>query len=217
MMQVKRREFESLRAKMVEQQLIPRGIQDQGVLAAMRKVERHVFVTENQRGLAYEDIPLSIGHNQTISQPYIVAFMTEVLNLIGNERVLEVGAGCGYQSAILGELVAEVYSLEIIKPLVDMAHRNIARTGYMNVEIIHGDAYAGWAEKAPYDAILVAAAAPTVPEILIEQLADNGRMILPVGEGIQQLCLITKKSGEVKKTMVLPVRFVPLVREDSIQ
>jgi protein-L-isoaspartate(D-aspartate) O-methyltransferase len=196
---------------MVQQQLVPRGITDQRVLAAMEKVPREEFVPLETRTASYEDGPLPIGHDQTISQPYIVAFMTEQLRPKSTDRVLEVGTGSGYQAAILAELVSEVYSIEIVEPLAKSAETTLQRLGYKNVQVKVGDGYQGWPEKAPFDAIIVTCAPDKVPQALVDQLKDGGRMVIPVGERFaQQLYLLEKKSGQLKQSATLPVRFVPM-------
>jgi len=196
---------------MVLKQLLPRDIVDQRVIGAMEAVERHRFVTPAFVSQAYDDTPLPIGFGQTISQPYIVAFMTQALHLSGTETVLEVGAGCGYQSAVLSLLVKHVYALEIIAPLVLTARANLKAAERTNVTVMHGDGYQGSPEYAPYDAILVAAAAEAVPPALVDQLAEGGRMIIPVGRDIQELWLVRKDKGGISRDMLLDVRFVPLV------
>ena len=172
---------------------------------------------ESQRPYAYEDRPLPIGHGQTISQPYIVALMSALLKLDGSEKVLEVGTGSGYQAAVLSVLAREVYSIEIVQPLAERAARDLERLGYANVQVRHGDGYRGWPEQAPFDAIIVTAAPDHVPQPLIDQLAMNGRMILPVGEGSQDLVLIRRTEAGVLRDEVLPVRFVPMtgIAEDE--
>jgi protein-L-isoaspartate(D-aspartate) O-methyltransferase len=202
------------RQQMVQQQLVARGIQDERVLAAMAKVPREEFVPLNSRAESYEDGPLQIGYGQTISQPYIVAFMTEQLHPKGNDRVLEVGTGSGYQAAILAELVAEVYTIEIIEPLAKSAEAALEGLGYKNVHIKAGDGYRGWPEHAPFDAITVTCAPDHAPQPLIDQLKEGGRMIIPVGSfGDQELYLLEKKNGELQRRAVLPVRFVPMTGE----
>ena len=199
---------------MVQQQLKARGIKDERVLAAMTRVPREEFVPADERGEAYEDGPLPIGHGQTRSQPYIVAFMTEQLRPKPNDRVLEIGTGSGYQAAILAGLVAEVYSIEIIGPLAKDAQATLQRLGYKNVHVKVGDGYKGWPEAAPFDAIIVTCAPDKVPQPLVDQLKDGGRMVIPVGERFaQQLYLLEKKNGQMKESVILPVRFVPMVRE----
>ena len=207
-------EFATQRQRMVEQQLKPRGIKEERVLAAMAKVPREEFVPADVRPDAYEDGPLPIGYDQTISQPYVVAFMTEQLRPKRSDRVLEIGSGSGYQAAILGELVAEVYTIEIVEPLAKSAEATLQRFGYKNVHIKVGDGYKGWPEEAPFDAIIVTCAPEKVPQPLVDQLKDGGRMVIPVGERFaQQLYLLEKKNGQLKESVTLPVRFVPMLRE----
>ena len=210
--------FAAQRQRMVEQQLKPRGIKDERVLAAMAKVLREEFVPMDARPSAYEDGPLPIGYDQTISQPYIVAFMTEQLRLKPSDHVLEIGSGSGYQAAILAELVAEVYTIEIVEPLAKSAKATLQRLGYRNVHVKMGDGYKGWPEEAPFDAIIVTCAPEKVPQPLVDQLKDGGRMVIPVGEQFaQQLYLLEKKSGQLKESATLPVRFVPMQRESRKQ
>ena len=198
---------------MVQQQLKPRGIKDERVLAAMAKVPREEFVSADQRRDAYEDGPLPIGYDQTISQPYIVAFMTEQLRPKATDRVLEIGTGSGYQAAILAELVADVYTIEIVGSLAKTAEATLQRLGYKNVHLKVGDGYQGWPEEAPFDAIIVTCAPDKVPQPLVDQLKDGGRMVIPVGERFaQQLYLFEKKNGQLKESATLPVRFVPMLR-----
>ena len=207
-------EFATHRQRMVEQQLKPRGIRDERVLAAMAKVPREEFVPADVRPSAYEDGPLPIGYDQTISQPYVVAFMTEQLRPKQSNRVLEIGSGSGYQAAILGELVAEIYTIEIVEPLAKTAEATLQRLGYNNVHIKVADGYKGWPEEAPFDAIIVTCAPEKVPQPLVDQLEDGGRMVIPVGERFaQQLYLLEKKNGQLKESVTLPVRFVPMLRE----
>jgi protein-L-isoaspartate(D-aspartate) O-methyltransferase len=208
-------EFAAERQNMVEQQLKPRGIRDERVLAAMAKVPREEFVAENVRAQSYADSALPIGHDQTISQPYIVAFMTEQLRPKPTDRVLEVGTGSGYQTAILAELVQDVYTIEIVEPLAKEASARLARLGYANAHVKAGDGYQGWAEVAPFDAIIVTCAPDKIPAPLTQQLKDGGRMLVPVGTTMmdQQLYLLEKKNGELAQTAILPVRFVPMVGE----
>jgi len=204
----------SERQRMVQQQLMPRGLHDKRVLAAMAKVRREEFVPPHERAAAYTDNPLPIGYDQTISQPYIVAFMTEQLHPSSGDRVLEIGTGSGYQAAILGELVAEVYSIEIIEPLAKTAEATLQRLGYKNVFVKVGDGYKGWPDNAPFDAITVTCAPDHVPQPLIDQLKEGGRMIIPVGGfGDQELYLLEKKNGQLERRAVLPVRFVPMAGE----
>lgn len=206
-------DFASLRAEMVTLQLERRGIDDPRVLDAMRRVPRHRFVPEDMAPSAYGDWALPIGHDQTISQPYVVAFMTEALDLSGDESVLEIGTGSGYQAAILGELANEVRTIEIVEPLAESATRVLAELGHENVQVRAGDGYRGWPEAAPFDRIMVTAAPDHVPEPLLEQLAVGGLMILPVGGADQQLVLIRKSEDGLTQREVLPVRFVPMTGE----
>jgi protein-L-isoaspartate(D-aspartate) O-methyltransferase len=198
---------------MVAEQIEARGVRDPRVLEAMRKVPRHELVPKNVRAQAYADYPLPIGEGQTISQPYIVAYMTEQLALKGGERVLEVGTGSGYQAAVLAEMGAEVYTIEIVPALGNRAAADLARLGYKNITVRVGDGYRGWPEKAPFDAIIVTAAPPEVPAPLIDQLEPGGRLVLPVGEAYQELLLVTKDAKGVQKRRLLPVRFVPMTGE----
>ena len=198
--------------EMVRRQLRPRGISDSRVLQALADTPRHLFVPSKVVAGAYMDGPLSIGHGQTISQPYIVALMTELLHLSGTEKVLEIGTGSGYQAAVLAQLTDSVYSIEIVKALADSARDRLARLGYHNVIVRHGDGYLGWPEQAPFDCIIVTAAPPEVPPALVAQLRPGGRMVIPVGEYYQELLVITKsESGQIKRADVIPVRFVPMV------
>ena len=207
-------EFAAQRQRMVERQLVRRGINDQRVLAAMAKVPREEFVAPDSRAASYEDGPLPIGYAQTISQPYMVAFMTEQLRLKASDRVLEVGTGSGYQAAILAELVSEIYSIEIVEPLAKNAETILQRFGYKNVHLKIGNGYKGWPETAPFDAIIVTCAPDKVPQALIAQLKDGGRMVIPVGDRFaQQLYLLEKKNGQLKQRVTLPVRFVPMTSE----
>ncbi len=201
------------RQQMVREQLRGRDIRHQGVLAAMGRVPRHRFVPASLKWRAYHDRPLPIGHEQTISQPYIVAFMTQALKLDGDERVLEIGTGSGYQAAVLGELAREVFTIEIVEPLASRAQKLLAEMGYENVHVRSGDGYRGWPEEAPFDAIMVTAAPDHVPQPLIDQLRVGGRMILPVGGFFQELVLIQKTAKGVIRRSVLPVRFVPMTGE----
>ena len=201
---------------MVERQLKPRGIKDERVLAAMARVRREEFVPADARIDAYEDGPLPIGYDQTISQPYIVAFMTEQLRPKPSDRVLEIGTGSGYQAAILAELVADVHTIEIVEPLAKTAEATLQRLGYKNVHLKVGDGYQGWPEEAPFDAIIVTCAPEKVPQPLVDQLKDGGRMVIPVGERFaQQLYLLEKKNGQLTESATLPVRFVPMLREQK--
>jgi protein-L-isoaspartate(D-aspartate) O-methyltransferase len=207
-------DFAAQRRQMVERQLMTRGINDQRVLAAMAKVPREEFVTPESRSASYEDGPLPIGYRQTISQPYIVAFMTEQLRPKPSDRVLEIGTGSGYQAAILAELVSDVYSIEIVEPLAKNAEATLQQLGYKNVHLKIGDGYKGWPDAAPFDAIIVTCAPDKVPQPLIDQLKDGGRMVIPVGDIFaQQLYLLEKKNGQLKQSATLPVRFVPMASE----
>jgi protein-L-isoaspartate(D-aspartate) O-methyltransferase len=202
------------REKMVKLQIAHRGVRDPLVLAAMREVERHLFVPESYRNQAYADYPLPIGEGQTISQPYIVALMTEALALKRSDRVLEVGTGSGYQAAILGELCEKVFTVEIIKSLGERSKTLLAELGYENIEVKVGDGYQGWPEHAPFDAIIVTCSPTHVPQPLKEQLAEGGRMVIPVGEqGVQDLVILKKQDNRLHIDMILPVRFVPMVDE----
>lgn len=199
---------------MVDDQIVSRGITDDNVIKAMRAVKRELFVPKAEIPLAYKDYPLPIGHGQTISQPYIVAYMTEALSLQKSYKVLEIGTGSGYQSAILSTIVKEVYSVERINSLAVKAKENLKRAGYSNIYIKTGDGYDGWKEKAPFDSIIVTAASPVIPEPLISQLSDSGgRMIIPIGyvESYQELILLTKSGKETDIQRLLPVRFVPFI------
>ncbi|MEW6606134.1 MAG: protein-L-isoaspartate(D-aspartate) O-methyltransferase [bacterium] len=206
--------YTSLREQMIQEQIIARGVSDQLVLKAMLKVERHKFVPDEVKEMAYIDSPLPIGENQTISQPYIVALMTELLGLKGDEKVLEIGTGSGYQAAILAEIVKEVYTIEILKPLADTARQKLQKLGYKNIKVKCGDGYKGWEEYAPYDGIIVTCAPDHIPQPLTEQLKIGGRMVIPVGESYQVLLLLTKISNtQFSRKPIIPVRFVPMTGE----
>jgi len=200
------------RRSMVDTQIKSRGIKDEQVLDAMEKVRRHVFVPKNMMKYAYNDEPLPIGKGQTISQPYIVAYMTEVLQLTSEGKVLEVGTGSGYQAAILAEIAREVFTVEIIDELSKNAQEVLQAEGYTNIHFRVGDGAHGWEEKAPYNAIMVTAAPPEVPMALQDQLKIGGRMIVPVGDAFQELVLIVREKRRFRKKKLLPVRFVPLVK-----
>jgi protein-L-isoaspartate(D-aspartate) O-methyltransferase len=202
--------FSKLREEMVRTQIEARGIKDKRLLKAMRKVPRHKFVPWLYRKFAYEDTPLPIGERQTISQPYIVALMTELLDLTGEEKVLEIGTGSGYQAAILAELAAEVYTIEIFPSLAQSAGERLEELGYRNIEVKCGDGYLGWEEHAPFDVIIVTCAPEEIPKKLVEQLAHGGKMVIPVGSAYQELKLIEKRNDEIKVRDVIPVRFVPM-------
>lgn len=203
------------RARMVERQVAARGVRDSATLAALRSVPRHEFVPDRYRDAAYDDRPLPIGLGQTISQPYIVAYMTERLRPEPSDRVLEVGTGSGYQAAVLAEIVDSVYTIEIFGELARAAEARLARLGYGHVRVRHGDGFYGWPEAAPFDAVIVTAAAGHIPPPLVEQLRPGGRMMIPVGSvhGVQTLILVEKaEDGTVTTESLLPVRFVPLLR-----
>ena len=204
------------RAQMVERQIAARDVRDDRVLAAMRAVPRHLFVAPEQESSAYEDRPLSIGHGQTISQPYVVALMTQLVRPTPTDRALEVGTGSGYQAAVLAQLVSHVYTIEIVPALAREAEARLEKLGYKNVTVRAGDGYGGWPEHAPFDVIVVTAAPDRVPEPLLQQLKPGGRLAVPVGTpfGVQELQLIEKDaSGTLRTTRVASVRFVPLQRE----
>lgn len=208
-------EFAKRRAKMVERQFKLRDISDRRVLKAVYDVPRHEFVPEEYRDMAYNDQPLPIGHEQTISQPYIVGLMTQLAKVGPESKVLDVGTGSGYQAAVLAEITEQVFSIEILKPLADEATERLKRLGYDNITVRHGDGYAGWPDEAPFDVIIVAAAPDHVPPKLVEQLAPGGRLIIPVGNRkSQQLMVIEKqKDGKATKRAVVPVAFVPMTGE----
>ena len=199
---------------MVEDQIIKRGVEDPRVLDVMKVVERHKFVPEKYSESAYKDGPLPIGHGQTISQPFIVAFMTENLKLEPSHKVLEIGTGSGYQAAVLSELCDHVYTIEIVDELANESAERLGRLGFNNITVRSGDGYKGWPEEAPFDRIMVTAAPEEIPELLTEQLAEGGVMVIPVGKQyeIQYLWVITKEvGGSIKKEKILPVRFVPMI------
>jgi protein-L-isoaspartate(D-aspartate) O-methyltransferase len=198
---------------MVRKQIEDRGVRDKRVLAAMRKVPRHLYVPREMEPYAYADQPLPIGYGQTISQPYIVAFMTEALELKPQDRVLEIGTGSGYQAAVLAELVQDVYSIEIVEPLGREAAERLKRLGYSNIQVRIGDGYRGWPEAAPFDAIIVTAAPDHVPPALVGQLRQGGRLVLPVGRFFQELVRVRRTASGTKQETLLPVRFVPMVGE----
>jgi protein-L-isoaspartate(D-aspartate) O-methyltransferase len=208
-------DWSTLRQRMVREQIVERGIRDSATVAAMGQVPRHEFVLSQFRRLAYEDTPLPIGHDQTISQPYIVALMTELIRPGPGQRVLEVGTGSGYQAAVLAAAGCRVWTIEIFTALADEARARLKRLGYDGVVVRHGDGYAGWKEEAPFDAVVVTAGADAVPPALIEQLAPRGRLAMPVGDPHtdQRLVLLEKDSlGRVSTRYLVPVRFVPLLR-----
>lgn len=200
--------------KMVDTQLIARGIEDKKLLQTMANTPRHLFIPKNLMDFAYTDQPLPISDGQTISQPYIVAIMTELLQLKGDENVLEIGTGSGYQAAILSPLIDTCYTIELIQNLADSAASRLKRMGYDNVVTKCDDGYKGWPEHAPFDCIIITAAPTEIPHKLVEQLKINGRMVVPVGKLFQQLTLITKTEKGIKKKNIIPVRFVPMVKPD---
>ncbi len=195
---------------MVDTQIVGGGITDQRVVAAMRRVPRHHFIPDYESEDAYGDFPLPIGHAQTISQPFIVAYMTAALKLQPGEKVLEIGTGSGYQAAILAELGVQVFTIEIVKPLAQYARDNLSKLGYDNVLVRAGDGYQGWPEERPFDAIIITAAPDHIPSPLLDQLAVGGRLILPVGDYSQNLVLIRRTEEGYQRTELLPVRFVPM-------
>jgi len=210
--------FAEERRRMVVEQIERRGVDDPAVLAALSRVPRHLFVPEDVRAGAYADTPLPIGHRQTISQPYIVALMSQLLALKPGDKVLEIGTGSGYQAAVLAELGADVYTIEIVAPLAEQAQRTFRDLGYGAIHARTGDGYQGWPEQAPFDAIIVTAAPPQIPQPLLVQLKTGGRMVLPVGEAWQDLLVLTKRAdGSFDKRTVLPVRFVPMTGEAQRQ
>jgi protein-L-isoaspartate(D-aspartate) O-methyltransferase len=199
---------------MVETQIMARGVRDPRVLAAMREVPRHLFVDPSESGGAYEDHPLPIGGNQTISQPYIVALMTELAKIGPRDKVLEIGTGSGYQSAVLSKLATQVYSIEIVPELARQSAERLRRLGYANVTVREGDGYRGWPEHAPFDAIIVTAAPDRIPQPLLDQLAAGGRLVIPVGSFFQELKVLTKdRDGRISEKDIIPVRFVPMTGE----
>jgi protein-L-isoaspartate(D-aspartate) O-methyltransferase len=212
LMTVASQDYADARRRMVTDQIEARGVADRRVLDAMRRVERHVFVPPPYTDRAYDDSPLPIGLGQTISQPYIVAYMTEALELEPASKVLEVGTGSGYQAAVLAEITPRVFSIEIRSDLAQRARETLARLGYKGVRVRAGDGYLGWPEEAPFDRIIVTAAPDHVPQPLVQQLAVGGRMVIPVGSLMQEMTILTKTSRGVTERRTIPVRFVPLVR-----
>ena len=210
-------EHQVLRERMVEQQIAARGVANPAVLDAMRSVPRHRFVPGVDPELAYADRPLPIGQGQTISQPYIVARMTELVRPDSTDRALEIGTGSGYQAAVLASIVDSVYTIEIIPELADTATKRLRRLGYENAVVRNADGFKGWPARAPFDVIVVTAAPEDIPPPLIDQLADGGRMIIPVGPTgrTQSLTLVTKEDGDVSKRQLAPVRFVPFLRKEN--
>ncbi|XKH01533.1 protein-L-isoaspartate(D-aspartate) O-methyltransferase [Marinobacter nauticus] len=220
MMREQTRDYQALRAMMVQDQLVSRGITDPRVLQAMGRVPRELFVPEHLRVEAYEDHPLPIGRGQTISQPYIVALMAEVLQLKGRERVLDIGTGSGYAAAVLASIALEVFSIEKIPELASQAEKNLQQAGFSQVRVKTGDGSQGWPEAAPFDGICVAAGAPAVPDSLKEQLSVGGRLVIPVGleQGLQRLLLVTRRSDqEFDRKEFGDVRFVPLLGQEGWQ
>ena len=204
--------YKAQRLKMVRDQIMKRGVTDPPVIEAMKHVERHLFVPDEYAGMAYADRPLPIGYGQTISQPYIVAYMTYILKLKPGDRVLEIGTGSGYQAAVLAEICNKVFTIEVLPPLGERARSLLNKLGYENIDFKIGDGYKGWKEKAPFDAIIVTCSPTHIPKPLQEQLAEGGRMIIPVGERtVQQLVYLVKKDGRLHREAVLPVSFVPMV------
>ena len=203
-------DWDRQRAAMAEEQLRQRDIHAPRVLDAMRRVPRHLFVPEPARSEAYGDHPLPIGHGQTISQPYIVAFMTQAIDVHPTDRVLEIGTGSGYQAAILGELAKEVYTIEIVEPLAERARATLASLGYKNIHVRAGNGYLGWPEHAPFDRVMVTAAPDDIPRALVEQLKVGGLMAIPVGDVIQELRILRKTDTGLDTLQTLPVRFVPM-------
>ena len=200
-------------ARMIEEQIRARGVRDPRVLSALARVPRERFIPEDRRAEAHADRPVAIGYGQTISQPYIVAYMTEALEVAPAHRVLEIGTGCGYQTAVLAELAAEVYSIELIEALAGRARRTLEELHYTNIHVRAGDGYAGWPEHAPFDRILGAAAAPETPQALVDQLADGGILVIPVGVDDQHLRVLQKLGGRLELLSTLPVRFVPMIHK----
>jgi len=205
--------YQDLRRRMVQSQIKARGIKDQRVLEALLKVPRHLFVPPEYQYQAYADYPLPIGEGQTISQPYIVALMTELLQPDADKKILEIGTGSGYQAAILAELVESVYTIEIVEELAEAAERRLDRLGYKNIKVKAGDGYRGWPEYAPFDGIIVTAAPEHIPAPLVEQLKVGGIMVLPVGDFFQQLQVVKKSDKGIIRKNIIPVRFVPMTGE----
>ncbi len=203
-------DYSGQRRDMVDRQLRARGLSDERVLGAMARVPRHRFVLPADRALAYADSPLSIGLDQTISQPYIVGYMADAVDLQPTDRVLEIGTGSGYQAAVLAELVAQVYTIEIIPELAARARDTLTELGYTNIDVRTGNGYLGWPEQAPFDAIVVTAAPDAIPPALVEQLAVGGRMAIPVGDRFQEMVIVTKATDGIVETTTFPVRFVPM-------
>ena len=207
--------YSQMRKKMVDNQIVSRGIRNPSTIKAMQKVPRHLFVPLQYQDRAYDDSPLPIGYDQTISQPFIVAYMTELARPAKWKKVLEIGTGSGYQAAVLAEIVDTVYTIEIIPELAREAYSRLARLGYANVVARQGDGYLGWKEHAPFDIIMVTAADDHIPQPLLDQLAENGRLIMPVGSpsSAQQIVLAVKRNGKIERSKLAMVRFVPLLRD----
>jgi len=203
--------WQALRQQMVDTQIRARQVQSEAVLQAMARVPRHLFVPESLRPYAYEDRPLPIGREQTISQPYIVGYMTDVLQLEPSHRVLEIGTGSGYQAAVLAEIATHVYSIEIVPELAEGARRALTESGYRNVDVRTGNGYLGWPDRAPFDRIIVTAAPPTIPNALVDQLAVGGIMVVPVGTDYQEIAIISRSASGTTETRTIGVRFVPMV------
>jgi protein-L-isoaspartate(D-aspartate) O-methyltransferase len=210
-------DYAELRRRMVYTQIRARGVCDPRVLSVMEKMPRHLFVPPDLAESAYADEPLPIGSGQTISQPYIVAYMSEVLGLAGDEKVLEVGTGSGYQTAVLAELAAEVWTVELVEELSEQARQRLDELGYANIHFRCGDGTKGWPEASPFDAVIVTAAPDSIPKALVEQMADGGRMVIPVGRETQELVLVERSGKAFRQTRLIGVRFVPLIaaRRDS--
>ena len=203
--------WQALRQQMVDTQIRARQVQSEAVLQAMARVPRHLFEPESVRPYAYEDRPLPIGRGQTISQPYIVGYMTDVLQLEPSHRVLEIGTGSGYQAAVLAEIATHVYSIEIVAELAEGARRALTESGYRNVDVRTGNGYLGWPDRAPFDRIIVTAAPPTIPNALVDQLAVGGIMVVPVGTDYQEIAIISRSASGTTETRTIGVRFVPMV------
>ena len=210
-------EFRKVREQMVDGQIRSRGIKDGDVIRAMLKVPRHKFVPQNLEKHAYKDSPLPIGLSQTISQPYIVAYMTDAADISNNDRVLEIGTGSGYQAAVLGEIAKEVYTIEIVPELAERSTKVLRELGYKNVLVKFGNGYLGWPEHAPFDAIIVTAAPDEIPQALVDQLAIGGKMVVPVGTTSQEMVIITKSKKGISKKKTMPVHFVPMTGKPSTQ
>lgn len=205
-------DYDGLRERMVREQIEARGVKDPGVLKAMRATPRHLFIPPQYRDSAYADHPVPIGHSQTISQPYIVGLMTELLAVRKEHKVLEIGTGSGYQTAVLSPLAGRIYSIEIVAPLAEQARGLLAQMGFANVTVRQGDGYKGWPEQAPFDRIILTAAPPEIPDALVTQLRAGGRLVAPVGRLDQDLVVLDKdEKGKLRQTAVLAVRFVPMV------